>query len=180
MKKYFTILIAFAMLLCLAACSGKSGNTSSGDDNKATATTKPASTQNNDANSGTVNPVQEVFRAGYSSATGAYATIKIDASLKMESDAWLGLCPTGTYYYDEREADDVDVIFWNAEFREDGDPYVFACDFSEVEDGTYALVVATSDSEDVGYIAIQVQMTKNGDFIAFDYSDAKLNDAPNK
>ncbi len=125
-------------------------------------------------------PVRNVFSAAYSSATGAYATIKVKSGLKMDGSAWVGLCPQGKDYYNEREADDVDIIYFHPDAYEEGQDHVFACDFSSVEDGTYALVVATSDDENAGYIAIQLEMTKTGDKIEFDYTNAKLNNPPAK
>lgn len=198
MKKLIVALLTTAMLFSFAACSFTEnidlGNNSTQSSTDSDNSKKDDSKKDDDSNSGesqvTVaqndedakygigNPVHEVFTAGYSSATGAYATISVSSEIKMEADAWVGLCPAGVFYLDEREADDVDVIWFNADWREDGDPYVFACDFSDVEDGTYALVVATSDDEEVGYIVIQVQITKNGDSIDFDYSEAKLNEKP--
>ena len=97
----------------------------------------------------------------------------------MDDDsAWLGLCPEGTDYITELEADEADVIWFYSEPREDGDPYVYACDFSGVEDGTYALVVTTSDDASVGYVVIQLSMTKDGDSLTFDYSNARIKERP--
>jgi len=202
MKKYFVMVLACMacmLMISLSACdkskADSTADTNSAASDKAADTNSAASDKAADANKaapakgtddaeakrlGINHPVREVFKAAYASATGAYATITIDPKLKMDQTAWVGLCPTGKDYYNEREADDVDVIYYYPDSREEGDKYVFACDFSSVEDGTYALVVATSDDENVGYIAIQLEMTKTGDSISFDYTNAKLNKAPSK
>lgn len=139
----------------------------------AQADTAPAPAQNTD------NPVESVFKA---TSSGAQATVKLDASVKMDdTSAWLGLCPAGKTYVTELEADEVDVVWYNADAREkESDPYVFSCDFSDVADGTYAVVVATSDDENVGYIAVQLEMTKAGNKLTFNFEGAKLNKRPAK
>ena len=182
MKKILSLILALAMVLSLAACGASEAPDPVPTDpaqNAATDTADTTDTTPTDSTPATVNPVELLFYPATSPATGAYATIKISADVKLDDEsAWLGLCPTGKDYITEAEADDVDVIWFNPDAREDGDPAVFACDFESVEDGTYAVVVATSDDENVGYIVIQLEMTKNGDSISFDYSNAKLNERP--
>lgn len=171
MKKIVCVILAALMLLSLAACGIIPG---------ATTPTKPvqSGSNNNNTNTPGLSPVEGAF---HPAASGAYATIKIDASVKMDDEsAWLGLCPAGKNYITEEEADEVDVIWFGLEAREENDPNVFACDFSEVEDGTYALVVATSDDENVGYIVIQLELTKAGEKLTFNYENAKLNERPAK
>jgi len=177
MKKIITAILAAALLFCLVGCGSKPADSSSAaaSGSAGTAASSAQSTQ-----SGSSNPVQDVFSARTSSATGAYATVVIQPEIELMENAWIGLCPAGEDYLNERAADDVDVWWTDADAREDGDPYVFACDFESVEDGTYAVVVATSDDEDVGYIVIQLEMTKKGDSVSFDFSNAKLNKAPAK
>ncbi|MCQ2433351.1 MAG: hypothetical protein MJ175_12170 [Clostridia bacterium] len=174
MKKFAVFILAALLAASMTACGSK---TPAADN----------STQNNGSgNSGVsqtvgMNEVEAIFHPATSSEAGAYATIKISADVQFDdTSAWLGLCPVGKDYITELEADDVDVVWFNYEGREDGDPYVFACDFSTVEDGTYALVVASSDDESVGYIMMQLEMTKKGDSVTFDYSNAKLKDRPGK
>lgn len=165
MKKFLSLALACLMAISLVAC---------GSSDKDTDTTANVVENNNDNN-----PIKDVFKAATSSATGAYATITVDGKLELKEDAWLGLCPAGKDYIFEKDADEVDVIYFYADIREENnDPYVFSCDFSNVEDGTYALIVATSDDAAVGYVIIQLEMTKNGETLTFDYSNAKLNDMP--
>lgn len=139
---------------------------------------------NNVINNGGIelNSVEQIFHPATSSATGAYATIKVSSDIKFDDNtAWLGLCPAGKDYITELEADDVDVIWYNAEAKEnEKDPHVFACDFSDVDDGTYALVVTSSDDENIGYVIIQLEMTKKGETLAFNYDNAKIKERPAK
>lgn len=173
MKKILALILVCLTALSLFAC-GKSA----GDTPKDT-TPVQNTTPNGGNSSGTQNPVSSLFFPATSPATGAYATIKIAASVKMDDEsAWLGLCPAGKNYITEEEADEVDVIWFHAEPREENDPYVFACDFTEVEDGTYALVVCTSDEASVGYVVIQMAMTKSGEKLTFDIDNAQLKSRP--
>ncbi len=177
MKKLPAFLLATLMILSLVAC-GDPANT---DRVASTETTSQSTSPAENNNAPALNPVEAVFHPATSSAAGAYATIKISADVKMDDNtAWLGLCPAGKDYVTELEADDVDVIWFNYEPREEGDPYVYACDFSSVDDGTYALVVATSDDENVGYVIIQLEMTKKGETLTFNYDNAKLKERPAK
>lgn len=194
MKKIVAFALVSIMVFAMTACGKEAAdnNQTSNDSQKETVSSvqenengKNENNENNEAGANNeteqgnveVNPVMLLF---HPATSGSYATIKVDSSVKMDdTSAWLGLCPAGKDYITELEADDADVIWFALDAREtDDDPYVWACDFEPVEDGTYALVVATSDDENVGYIAIQLTMTKNGDSLTFDYDNAKLNERP--
>lgn len=170
MKKVITLILSLLIVVSLTACGSSQKPSSEANSNVQN------STQNTQEQT---NPVQKVFKAATSSQTGAYATITLSADVKLDdTSAWLGLCPAGKNYITEEEADDVDVIWFAFDGREENDPYVFSCDFSEVEDGTYALVVTSSDDGAVGYVVLQLLMTKDGEKLTFDYTDAKLNVRP--
>lgn len=178
MKRKLAAVVTTLLVLTLTACGSSSADSAG---TAGTGTTGSANSQSTQVTQtgGSENEVQSLFRTAKS---GSYATISVDASVKMDdTSAWLGLCPAGKDYITELEADEVDVIWFNADAREaDSDPYVFACDFEPVEDGTYALVVATSDDAEVGYIAIQLTMEKNGDSLKFDFDNAKRKERPAK
>lgn len=179
MKKYLSFVMAGIMALSLTAC-GSSESSSKKDSSSKTSKTEET-IQNDVGNTSDVNPVELAFFPKTSPDAGAYATIKVSPEVKMDDEsAWLGLCPAGKNYITEIEADEADVIYFYYDYREDGDPYVYACDFSSVDDGTYALVVCTSDDENVGYVAIQLEMTKKGEELSFDYSNAKIKERPAK
>lgn len=183
-KRLVTATLVCTMALAMAAC-GKPAADDSQQANGGSASQSSVASQDNSAsqNNNTsqdaeeVNPVCLVF---HPATMGSYATIKIDSSIKMDdTSAWLGLCPAGKDYITELEADEVDVIWFGMEGREeDSDPYVFACDFESVEDGKYALVVATSDDENVGYVVIQLAMEKKDDKLTFDYTNAQIKERP--
>lgn len=190
MKKIVASILTGMMILSMTAC-GTASSSDSGAASSSTSTTTSTTTSSNadsTSNAGdstesdvpaNVNPVELMF---FPKTSGSYATIKIDATKVTMDDesAWLGLVPAGKDYVTELEADEVDVIWFSLEGgrEDDSDPYVFACDFESVEDGRYALVVATSDDENVGYIAIQLEMVKDGDSLTFDYSNAQIKERP--
>lgn len=193
MKKVIVFLMVAVLALAIVGCGKKESNAKSQDNNsnapQTTQSEQNGQSENNDQNpqnepadTNAVNPVELVFHPATSTATGAYATIKVSADIKFDDEsAWLGLCPAGKDYVTELEADDVDVIWYNADATEnETDPHVFSCDFTDVADGTYALVVATSDDENVGYIVIQLEMTKQGDTLTFNYDNAKIKERPEK
>lgn len=178
MKKKLVIVLTCVVAMFLVACGSQKND-------NAKPSTEVSETADNSSQAGdnasTKNPVEELFFPATSSETGAYATIKVSKDVKMDDEtAWLGLCPAGTDYITELEADEVDIIYFYADAREENDPYVFACDFSSVEDGTYALVVTTSDDGDVGYTVIQLEMTKKGEALTFDFDNAQLKERPAK
>lgn len=172
MKKKFTLLLLIVLIFTMTACGSNEVKDESKKENSTNQSTKID-------NSVEPNPVELAF---HPATTSNYATIKVDSKIKMDdTSAWLGLVPSGKDYITELEADEVDIIWWSLEPREsDSDPYVWACDFESVEDGKYDVVVATSDDENVGYIAIQLSMEKKGDKITFDYTNAKIKERPTK
>lgn len=172
MKKKFTLLLLIVLIFTMTACGSNEVKDESKKENSTNQSTKID-------NSVEPNPVELAF---HPATTSNYATIKVDSKIKMDdTSAWLGLVPSGKDYITELEADEVDIIWWGLEPREsDSDPYVWACDFESVEDGKYDVVVATSDDENVGYIAIQLSMEKKGDKITFDYTNAKIKERPTK
>lgn len=177
MKKFLSVLLTGVLVLSFAACASKAGKNSSDDTTK-----KPTTAASSGNQTGVItkneNDVDMIF---HPATSGSYATIKIDSRVQFDDEtAWLGLVPAGKDYITELEADDVDVIWFNYDTREDGDPYVFACDFESVEDGRYALVVTSSDDENVGYVVIQLAMEKKGDKLTFDYTNAKWKERPEK
>ena len=172
MKKYIALLLAAVMVLSMAACGKKPA------DNGGTSQTEAAPQQTATVGSEQVPQLSQVESMMKTATSGASATITVSGELKLEQDAWLGLCPSGKTYITEEEADDVVVIWFAYDGHEEGDPYVFSCDFSDVEDGTYALVLTNSDDAAIGYVVLQLQMIKKGDSITFDYKDAVFHEAP--
>ena len=168
-KSILFILLAAVLALTAVGCGKKPNDTA--DPNTGSGIISENNSQN---------PVQQIFHPAASAAAGAYATIQVSSDIQFDDpSAWLGLCPAGKDYITELEADDADVIWFNADVREnDTDPHVFACDFSSVEDGTYALVITSSDDENVGYVIVQLEMTKKGDTLTFNYDNAKIKERP--
>ncbi len=123
--------------------------------------------------------IEKLFVPVSSAPASDKVIVNIAADVKFDDETgWLGLCPAGKDYITEAEADDADVIWFGFDAHDEGTPYVFNCDFSSVEDGNYAVVLTSSDDESVGYVILQLGLTKNGNSVTFDYSDAKINERP--
>ncbi len=113
-------------VLFAAACGAKKDDASANAAKPGNEAAAPAANTAVD-----VNPVETVFFPAVSSETGAYATIKVSADVELDDNtAWLGLCPAGTDYITELEADEVDVVWFYPDDREEGEAYIYACDFS--------------------------------------------------
>lgn len=169
MKKTIVLLLTAVMILSMAACGEKPA------DNGGTSQGEPVSQQTSDSVGG--EELSRIETMMSVDASGANVIITVSGELKLEQDAWLGLCPTGKTYITEEEADDVDVIWFAYDGREEGTPYVFDCDFSDIDDGTYALVLTNSDDAAIGYVVLQLQMTKESDGVTFDYKNAIFHEA---
>lgn len=169
MKKKLSVVLMVVVLLTMTACGTKTNS----EEGKTT-----TNSSNGQVNVGT-NSVSDVFQP---ETSANYATVKVDSKIKMDdTSAWLGLVPSGKDYITELEADEVDIIWWSLESREEEtDPYVWKCNFEDVEDGKYDVVIATSDDENVGYVVIQLSVEKKGDNIKFDLSNAKIKERPTK
>lgn len=171
-KKIILLLVVAVLTITMTACGSKEVKDEPKKENN-TVQNEKTNIENG------VNSVELVF---HPATTSNYATVKVDSKIKMDdTSAWLGLVPQGKDYITELEADEVDIIWWGLEPREnDDDPYVWACDFETVDDGKYDVVIATSDDENVGYVVIQLSMEKKGDKITFDYENAKIKERPTK
>jgi len=180
MKKIWALVLIVIMVASLSACGAKKSSVTVTTDDTASGKATQTATQNTTAVKS--NPAADNFIPGHSSAIPDYATISILPEIKMDDEtAWLGLCPLGKDYITELEADEADVIWFRADDKlDENDKTVFACDFEGVEDGTYALVVCTSDDENVGYVVIQMNMTKKNGDLSFDLENAQLKERPKK
>ncbi len=127
----------------------------------------------------TASEIEKIFTVVSSAPASDKVIVNISADVKFDDEsAWLGLCPAGKDYITEADADAVDIIYFGCDAHDEGTPHVFNCDFSSVEDGNYAVVLTSSDDESVGYVILQLGLTKIGNSVTFDYSSAKINERP--
>ena len=169
MKRIITILLSVMLILSLSACGSSEKEPATNTDNNQTA-----------VNTNDASKVDPAFAKVMSTSTdGEYlvVTVSEDAGI-MDESAWVGLVPAGTYYALEKDADEADVYYVYAEIREEGKPYVFRCNFAEVADGEYSLILTSSDNGDVGYVIAQVAVEKKGSDLTFNYEKSTVNSAP--
>lgn len=79
---------------------------------------------------------------------------------------------------DDRDDDEVDIVYTYCEnYGFDGaTSYRFAFEkdyLLGIEDGTYDLVLCSSDNEEIGKVLFQIGLEKKGDEITLDYENEK-------
>jgi len=161
------ILLVMTLALCISGCGKKSGSDASAD--KSTGGTASAGD--------TTSAGEEESQMEFGNE-GEYVVFNADLSFALESDAWLGVIPTGTIYEKEIDADDVDIIYTYCENLDDEgiEKYRFAFDkdyFYSIEDGTYDLVLCSSDDGEVGKVLFQCGLEKKGNKFELDYKNNK-------
>lgn len=93
--------------------------------------------------------------------------ITVDSSYELESDAWVGIVPSGKKFKNGGEAASNDILYTyveNFDERDDDDGYYFsfATEYVEdVEDGTYDMVLCNNDMKD-GKVLLQFSINKSG------------------
>lgn len=104
-------------------------------------------------------------------------TASLDFKL-ADSSAWLGVIPTGTKYEKEADADDVDLLYCYAANYDDEKKTSYRFEFSKeyffsVGDGTYDLILTSSDDGEVGRVLLQIGLEIKGEKITLDYENKK-------
>lgn len=175
-KKIGIIAIALAFLLVVAGC-GNSKDEAKDEAKKDTSTsvvvtestTEPAETVTHDALDN---------KAAVISTTSDTVEFKVALGYPLMEDAWLGFVPTGTMFKTEAEADEEDFLYvYCSNYDFDGaTSYLFEFDkeqIDSIEDGSYDLVLCSSDNEEVGRIMFQIGIDKQGDNLTLDFANEK-------
>ena len=160
MKKIITTIVALAMVLSLSGCKkpDPSGDNGSGSGNGNGNGVKIGKTAGSD------NTAPE-GRAGDVKAKiiieTDYLVFKIDSKIPLESDAWTGICPKGSYVYED-DADEAEISYSYCENRQsENDKYIFRVDYNDIEDGEYTIVLCNTDNS--GYVVASWNLSiKNG------------------
>lgn len=169
MKRLLAITLVFIMAVSFAACSGT----------KDTDETTTESTQTTASSTTTTSIDESNKNEDVALETEAeYVVFNASLDFKLESDAWLGVIPSGTIYENEADADEVDIAYVYCENLDmDGaTSHRFAFEkeyFYDIEDGTYDLVLCSSDNEEIGKVLLQIGMEKTGNTITLDYENNK-------
>ncbi len=169
MKKTVIFLtLVMMVMLTLTACKK---NSAAGDDTTAGGTSSEngkAAEQANDRNDEVTYGIQD-------------GTVVFTASLdfKLEdSSAWLGVIPTGTKYEKEADADDVDMLYCYVSNYDDEtkSSYRFEFDkeyFHGIGDGTFDMVLTSSDNGEIGKVLLQIGIEIKGEKITLDFENRK-------
>lgn len=174
MKKTFALLTVLLMAVAVSGC-GKvketDGTTSSAQ--TAAATAAATSAANTAANSETAGKTDVDFETD-----AEYVIFNASPDFKLESDAWLGVIPTGVIYKDEADADEQDIIYAYCDNLDENGAknYRFAFDkdgFYGIEDGVYDMVLCSSDDAETGKVLLQIGLEKKGEKIVLDYENKK-------
>lgn len=172
MKKTVIFLVLVLMLaLTVTACKKKpaanNGTTDASDAGNSSADgtiAAPADDKNDEVSFGTEGDLV-VF------------TASLDFKLE-DSTAWLGIIPDGTKYENESEADDVDLIYaYAVNYDDEGKKnYRFEYEkdyFFGIGDGTYDMILTSSDDGGIGKVLLQIGIEIKGEKITLDYENKK-------
>lgn len=165
-----TILFTMAAMLVLSV---------GGCGKKETANTTENTTANTvtETNTGSADTSSEASAASYELDSEYYIFSVLD-EYQLESDAWLGVIPTGTLYEKEVDADDQDMIYTYCENLEKaaGEAYIFKFEkeyFDSIGDGTFDMVLCSSDNGEVGKVLLQYGIEKKGSDVSLDFVNEK-------
>ena len=141
MKKILTSLLALVMAFSLASCGKKKAGQSNASENGDPAVTSAPGTT---ADSKTVAKL-----INFTTEDGDIV-FRINSSLGLDEDSWIGICTKGTYVYED-DADDASITYSFYEEREsENEDFVFKVTYDGLEDGEYTMVLCDTDNE--GYV----------------------------
>ena len=169
MKKIIALIIVGAMSMALFGCGKK-------DDNKGGGAASTSASK-----AVTVDDIATVEERGVEFARkGDQTVFKVDSSVELMQDAWLGFCPGTKGFTKEVDADEVDVLYAyiaNGDKR-DSEDYLFEFDndqFEGLEDGDYVMVLCDSDDENVGKVLLYIPAKISGDKVTLEYDKVVFN-----
>lgn len=166
-KRILTSIVALAMTFSLASCGKTSSGGTAGSLNGPAVSDSSGSAQ-------TVNtavPDQISF-----TVDGKHIIFNVSKKIRLETDAWIGICLKGNYVYEEDADENQFTYAFFDEERSDAPDYYFKVSAEDIEDGEYSMVLCNSDNG--GYvIASWGLLIKNG-MPEVDYSGFRINQKP--
>lgn len=181
MKKSIAIILITVLMLSFAACGAKEkkDEQSSAPVSQDTSVSEQANTSEAPAPSESTSQSEKVSEDDLLfEADEERILFSVSTDFEIESDAWLGVIPTGKIYENEVDADEVDIIYTYCENldEENAAMYIFAFEksnFFGIEDGIYDMILCSSDNAETGKVLIQIGLEKNGESIVLDYENSK-------
>ncbi len=187
MKKLTALLLALIMVFALAACGGKTTETSD-EPSETAAENQSQSAQETGAEAVTGSAPEgavtdetklgEAVTCKADSEGNIVISVKTSADIKAGS-GWLGICPLGVYLTEEA-ADNADFYYEYINLSYDKEwfngVYTFVLNDGNIEPGTYTMVLC--DDDDSGNIIGEwiISKSKNGS-IEFGFKDSWLKGA---
>ena len=167
MKKLLSTALSLAMLFTFASCGKKDPAVSNTPGNgKPAVSGKAGSADGKPADSKLISFTVE----------NGDIIFTLSGSIKLETDAWIGICPDGKYVYED-DADDAGLTYDFYEEREaESDPYVFKVAYEGLEDGKYTMVLCDTDNS--GYVMASWPLTLKDGKPSVDLSGFSLNPEP--
>ena len=157
MKKFLTFVIVLAMAVSVAACKKAS----------------PAGGANTPTNQAV--DAQGTKQIEYT-IQGQIITFKVNRSLPLETDSWIGFCSKGSYIYEDN-ADDACIVYaYYEELENETDDYTFLLSSEGIEDGEYTMVLCNTDNS--GYVIGSWSITIKEGLPTVDLSGFKVNSKP--
>lgn len=175
-KRFIFAALSLALMLAMTGCTNT--NIPAKDDDNVTNSSKDdRDDDDKDRDSDSENNSSKSSDLKFETEA-EYLVFNVNIAFEIESDAWLGVIPTGTIYEKEVDADEVDIVYTYCEnYGFDGaTSYRFAFEkdyLLGIEDGTYDLVLCSSDNEEIGKVLFQIGLEKKGDEITLDYENEK-------
>lgn len=162
MKKLFSLVLTLVVILSLVGCGGKKAN------DNATQGSEKSSSQTTDKENDVTYGVK---------GESVIFEVSLDFTLE-DSTAWLGIIPSGKKYEKESDADDVDMIYCYAVNYDEENKKSYRFEFEKeyffsVGDGTYDMVLTSSDDGEVGKVLLQIGIEIKGNEITLDFENRK-------
>ena len=181
MRKSIAIILVTVLLLSFAACGSKEkkDEPSSVPVSQDTSASEQVNTSEAEATSENASQSENTNAENLLFETEEERILfSVSTDFEIESDAWLGVIPTGNIYENEVDADEVDILYTYCENLDDENAakHIFAFEKSYlfgIDDGIYDLVLCSSDNAETGKVLIQIGLEKNGENIVLDYENNK-------
>ncbi len=169
MKKILIAFVALSMTISLAAC--KKNEPVATDANGAPVAT--AASQGKGQGTGASQPSDVQLEH---SVDGEYLVFKLSSKVKLEVDAWIGICNKGNFIHEE-DADNEGLTYAYYDAREsETEDYIFRVGFADLSDGEYTMVLC--DTDNAGYVIASWALTIKDGKPTLDYSGLKINEKP--
>ncbi len=176
MKKTALILALVMILMLTVAACGKKPAANTGTTTGGNAPASSGSTSASGTDAAQTNDKNDEVTFGIEGESVVF-TASMDFKLE-DSTAWLGIIPTGTKYEKEADADEVDMIYCYVGYYEEENKKSYRFEYEKeyffgLGDGTYDMVLTSSDDGAIGKVLLQIGIEIKGEKITLDFDNKK-------